>query len=612
MNISTISRSLIALLFVASIANAQPKLIHYWHFNNTPTGVHLGALSADYSTLGNAYVAFIPLAGVVSDTGYTDNVSPGDTVNARLGAAAGFGIRTRNPSDSMQFLWVIPTTHYKNIVLTWESQSSSVASGPHFENFDYSLDNGATFQTTGLTTLQDSAWLAWHGPVSVSLAAITGANDNSHLVFRIRLSAPNTGGSGNNRYDNITVEGDTIASTGGGPTAPTTPSIALFARATNSWTHDSVITVTWFKSTSATSTVAGYSYAWDHSAAGTPDTIVDGTDTSATLHVGQGRNWYFHTRAIDATGTGSTALTVGPINIDTAAPSAPHVDFSSHVQGTWSNATSDSIHWAIASSDTAGLNNLKGYALVWSQVATTVPDTLVNATADHAVHAPLVDGEWYAHLRVVDSANNWSATTHYGPIKIDQKPPTVSVSITGHAVASASPLIPLVITAADSGSGVEWMQISNDGTVYSVITPFATAVAAWDIRSNGGNNKAGIKHVWVKVLDSAGNISQASEDSIRYAPTGVKELDVLPSSTSLTVFPNPVSSICTIQFNEFEGQPSSLQLFDALGRNVFSAGNDGVRSSSARVDLSGLPAGIYVARLSSIGVVRTATITVVK
>lgn len=611
MNISTLVRSSIALLLLSTFASAQPKLIHYWHFNNTPSGVHVGALNADYSTLGNAFVAFDPVPGVVSDTGYMDNVA-GDTINARQSAPAGNGIRTRNPSDSMQFVWVLPTTHYKNIILTWETQSSSVASGPHFQNFDYSLDGGTTYTSEGLTVLQDSAGLAWGGPVAVNLTPITGANNNNTFVFRIRLSPPNTGGSGNNRYDNITVEGDTIITTGG-PTAPSSPGIAASSLTANSWTGDSVVTVRWTKATSTSSTIAGYSYMWDHTPTGIPDTIVDGNDTSATKHISQGRNWYFHLLSVDATGLASLAVHFGPINVDTAEPAPPQIDFSSSVQGAWSAATRDSIHWKITPTDTAGLNNIMGYAVIWSQSATTTPDTIVTTALDHAVQTPLTDGVWYAHLRSADSAKHWSATTHYGPIRIDHKAPTAKISITGHAAATTSKTVSLVITASDSGSGVATLQLSNDGTVYAAPMLYTANVSSWDLSGDGGSSTAGIKHVYLKILDSAGNSSAVTMDSIRYAPTDVSEFNVLPSSNALTVFPNPASSTCTIQFNSaMDGTQSSLRLYDALGREVMNVLGGIVRGNSAVIDATRLPVGVYAVRWATDRVIRSSTITVVK
>lgn len=208
------------LLFFFNESKAQTKLIHYWHFNNVASGVHLGTgkLNSDYTKQGvtTGYLRNVKLAATVRDTGYWDNGTPGDTTNQRPGFGGCCGgttsayIRTRNPNDSMQFLWYIPTTHFKNIVIKYSSQSSSAASGPARQKYEYSLDSGATFITTGLPILFDSAGVAF-GKVTLNLSALTTVNNTNKLMLRIRTSAPNTGTSGNTRYDNITVEGDSIS-----------------------------------------------------------------------------------------------------------------------------------------------------------------------------------------------------------------------------------------------------------------------------------------------------------------------------------------------------------------------------------------------------------------
>ena len=200
-----------------SVCQAQTrKLIHYWHFNNTVTGAHLGVIPADYSSLVNASIIYKPVkvAGA-SDTlqAYIDNLA-GDVINQRSGyggccGATNYGVRTRNPSDYMQFLWYIPTKKFQDIVINYETESSSVASGQHRQLFSYSVDSAVTFTSVGLPIAWDSAGLGW-GKVTLDLSTLTSVNNNGKFVFRILFAPPNTGTSGNNRFDNITVEGDTM------------------------------------------------------------------------------------------------------------------------------------------------------------------------------------------------------------------------------------------------------------------------------------------------------------------------------------------------------------------------------------------------------------------
>lgn len=221
-----------ALLLFQTESQAQTKkLIHYWHFNNTVSGVHLGVIPADYSTLENASIIYKPIHGGGSDTtlAYIDNLA-GDIINQRPGyagccGAINYAVRTRNPSDNMQFLWYIPTKKYQNIVINYETQSSSTGSGQHRQVFSYSLDSALTFSTTGLSIAYDSAGLSW-GQVTLDLSSIPAVNDNGKLVLKMTFTPPNTGTSGNNRFDNITVEGDTISQ---GPIVSSDPQITSTA-----------------------------------------------------------------------------------------------------------------------------------------------------------------------------------------------------------------------------------------------------------------------------------------------------------------------------------------------------------------------------------------------
>lgn len=192
-------------------------LVHYWHFNNdTVSGDHLNNLVPDYSIVAGAMIVNQAVPGAGADTGYVDNFDPGDTtLNVRMGAdtPGGIheGIRLRNPNDSMECLIYMPTNGFENIVVKFATQKSS--NGPASQMYDYSVDSGATWVTTGLdstsfTFAQSNDWelVTLH----LSSAADTMIKNNAKLVLRIKLGTPNTGTSGNNRFDNITVDGDSI------------------------------------------------------------------------------------------------------------------------------------------------------------------------------------------------------------------------------------------------------------------------------------------------------------------------------------------------------------------------------------------------------------------
>ena len=206
--------SLVLFITIVNNVHAQSQLIHYWHFNNTlPAGgggsTHLGSIPADFSLLGNASFNFQAVANVRADTGYVDNLV-GDTINARMGQVAGSAVRTRNPSDSMMLLFRIPTTGYQNIIVKFDNERSG--SGPASLGLDYSTDGGKTYSTANLASTTIAPATVWT-LVKIDLSTINAANNNPNFILRFKALSSNTGTSGNNRFDNITVEGSNNIST---------------------------------------------------------------------------------------------------------------------------------------------------------------------------------------------------------------------------------------------------------------------------------------------------------------------------------------------------------------------------------------------------------------
>lgn len=218
----------ILIAFTCFNVKANPTVIHFWHFNNLTTAYHnpnIPDIKADYSIIdtNKALIAYKLLPGTSSNyAGYIDNVTGTDT-NSRLGitasGSANHAYRFRNPSDSAYMQIYIPTNGYQNIALSYVLESSSTTSGQLVQHFDYSVDSGATWTTTGLnidtldvsqSKYQGSNW----GMVSINFANDTAhTNNNSALVFRIKFSGNTSGTSGNNRFDNLVVEGDSITTT---------------------------------------------------------------------------------------------------------------------------------------------------------------------------------------------------------------------------------------------------------------------------------------------------------------------------------------------------------------------------------------------------------------
>jgi hypothetical protein len=215
---------LCSIVLVLSITQgrSQSTLVHYWNFNHFASAEYtdtIHAIPADYTTITSrqASILYTTVPNTSSSySSYIDTLTAEtaeldyDTVNLRQGAIGGIMIRARNPSDSMQLLFYIPTTNYKNILLSYGTETSSAKSGQSTQVYAYSLDSGATWKTSGLSipstaTAPDTTF----GRVAISFTD-DSVNNNSKLIFRITFSGNNTGTKGNNRFDNVTVDADTI------------------------------------------------------------------------------------------------------------------------------------------------------------------------------------------------------------------------------------------------------------------------------------------------------------------------------------------------------------------------------------------------------------------
>jgi len=186
---------------------ATPQLLHYWHFNTLPTGTITAALSTDLSIVAGTKSITYPGTGA----GYLDDVA-GDALNAQGAEAAGKGLRPRNPSNTRELLIAFPTTGYEDIVVRFATTRTN--QGASEQLYSYSIDGGTTFITTGLPVATFSPTVDTYGLVTLDFSAIAGANNNPNFIVKVNFGGTTASGtSGNNRFDNITVNGVALEGT---------------------------------------------------------------------------------------------------------------------------------------------------------------------------------------------------------------------------------------------------------------------------------------------------------------------------------------------------------------------------------------------------------------
>jgi len=179
------------LVCLAASQAARADELAVWNFNDSNLNVDHG--SGTLTTTINA-------ANVSFAAGTTNNARQGDIAGQALSLQGGTG--TANNGRNITFN--VSTLGFSDIVVSFATQGTST--GFNSNQFQYSLD-GISFIDFGSPFVPATAFGSV--PLVFSLAAIVGLNDNPNAAFRIVFNGA-TSSTGNNRIDNIVVEGTSM------------------------------------------------------------------------------------------------------------------------------------------------------------------------------------------------------------------------------------------------------------------------------------------------------------------------------------------------------------------------------------------------------------------
>ena len=116
--------------------------------------------------------------------------------------------------------------------------------------------------------------------------------------------------------------------------------------------------------------------------------------------------------------------------------------------------------------------------------------------------APLAEGVHTVTSRAIDRAGNVEIPGVGISVTVDTTPPTGSFTINGGQTLTNNPALNLTIDAQDTGSGVDQMAVSVDGTFDTEPWAPYTASAVADLGAGEG-----LRTVTVRFMDKAGNVS---------------------------------------------------------------------------------------------------------
>jgi len=184
----------IVLIFLVAAQAARADELAVWNFNDSDLNVDHG---------NGTLTSNLNVVNVLFAAGTTNNARQGDTAGQALSLQGGTG----NANNGRNITLNVSTVGFSNIVVSFATQGTST--GFNNNQFQYSLD-GINFVDFGPPYAPATAFGTL--PLVFSLAAIVGLNNNPNAAFRIVFNGA-TSSTGNNRIDNIVVEGTSEAAT---------------------------------------------------------------------------------------------------------------------------------------------------------------------------------------------------------------------------------------------------------------------------------------------------------------------------------------------------------------------------------------------------------------
>lgn len=176
--------------------DTELNVIHYWNFNALASGNNPEIIADS----GNGQIEYLG--------NYYDRVSPGSDVNARNEDEAGYALRLRNASGN--FILTVPTTGNRDIVLKYAA--TRTGSGSQTQSIWYSVDGinytQANLSVSELVINEDDIHYTFY---EIDFSNISGAQNNANFKIKITFDAASgTISNGNNRIDNMTIEGKSL------------------------------------------------------------------------------------------------------------------------------------------------------------------------------------------------------------------------------------------------------------------------------------------------------------------------------------------------------------------------------------------------------------------
>ncbi|MBN1886358.1 MAG: peptidoglycan DD-metalloendopeptidase family protein [Thermoflexales bacterium] len=260
--------------------------------------------------------------------------------------------------------------------------------------------------------------------------------------------------------------------------------------------------------------------------------------TNTTWYNLPGGTHTFRVKARDIAGNEDTSPATRDFGVDLSPPQPPPIvlggyDCENVWNNVWQNTCSDpAFNWtSLEASD---------YHFYWGPVSDGAPTVWTSATSydPTAIARTRGYGSYYLNVTARDSLGHESSPATFG-LRYDGSVPTVSLRIEGGLTTTGQTAVVLDLPAADAGSGLDSVRLSNEELLWSDWLPY-TGTLAWELLPLDGHSLL----VYGQVRDRAGNLSEVSTDTIRLEMQS-------PISTPVPTPAPSAGSILTPQVNSF-------------------------------------------------------------
>lgn len=197
------------------------------------------------------------------------------------------------------------------------------------------------------------------------------------------------------------------------------------------------------------------------------------------------------------------------------------------------NGNGDTFHAGLDGTGPASADRVMGFNTAWKWSRSTMDNVSASITVAtpglHTVHVWIREDGLLLDKLLLRTSNSSTAPSGTGPsqsLRVTVGPPpditapTGTVTINNGAAATNNRQVILTLAATDNSGTVAQMECSNDGVTYAAAVPYATSLA-WTLATGDG-----VKTVYVRFLDAAGNPSAPATDTIT--------LDTMPPQITIT------------------------------------------------------------------------------